>query len=85
MTEATSTLKAFRQVADTLNSRLGTITDGFARFSTQGLREVEALARDGRRSIGRIEEAISDFERNPQRIISGGAGEVRQYDGRARR
>ncbi|MET0940121.1 MAG: MlaD family protein [Mesorhizobium sp.] len=85
MTEATSTLKAFRQVADTLNSRLGTITDGFARFSTQGLREVEALARDGRRSIGRIEEAISDFERNPQRILSGGAGEVRQFDGRARR
>ncbi len=85
MTEATATLKSFRKVADTLNARLGTITDGFARFSNQGLREVEALARDGRRSIGRIEEAISDFERNPQRILSGGAGEVRQFDGRARR
>ena len=57
MTEATATLKSFRKVADTLNARLGTITDGFARFSNQGLREIEALARDGRRSIGRIEEA----------------------------
>jgi phospholipid/cholesterol/gamma-HCH transport system substrate-binding protein len=85
MTEATKTLKAFRQVADTLNARLGTITDGFARFSNQGLREVEALARDGRRSLNRIEETISDLGRNPQRILSGGAGEVRQYDGRARR
>ncbi len=79
--EASETLKSFKQVADTLNSRLGTITDGLARFSNQGLRDVEALVRDSRRSINRIEEAISDFERNPQRIISGGDGTVRQYSG----
>jgi phospholipid/cholesterol/gamma-HCH transport system substrate-binding protein len=85
MADASQTLKSFKQVADTLNSRLGTITDGFARFSNQGLREIEALARDSRRSINRIEEAVSDLERNPQRILSGGDGEVRQYDGRARR
>jgi phospholipid/cholesterol/gamma-HCH transport system substrate-binding protein len=40
---------------------------------------------DGRRSITRIEQAITDLERNPQRIITGGEGTVRQYDGRARR
>lgn len=85
MTEAGETLKAFRQVADTLNARMGTITDGLARFSGQGLRDVEALVRDARRSITRIEQAVSDFERNPQRIISGGAGTVREYDGRTRR
>jgi phospholipid/cholesterol/gamma-HCH transport system substrate-binding protein len=85
MTEATETLKAFRKVADTLNSQLGTITSNLARFSGQGLRNVEALVQDSRRSVNRIEQAISDLERNPQRIISGGAGEVRQFDGRARR
>lgn len=85
MADASATLKSFKQVADTLNARLGTITDGFARFSNQGLREIEALARDGRRSINRIEEAVTDLERNPQRLLSGGDGEVRQYDGRARR
>jgi len=85
MTEATETLKAFRKVADTLNSQLGTITSNLARFSGQGLRDVEALVQDSRRSVNRIEQAISDLERNPQRIISGGAGEVRQFDGRARR
>ena len=85
MVEATETLKAFREVADTLNARMGTITDGLARFSGQGLRDVEALVRDGRRSITRIEQAITDLERNPQRILSGGSGTVRQYDGRARR
>ncbi len=85
MAEASETLKAFRSVAETLNARVGGITDGLARFSGQGLREVEALVRDGRRSINRIERAITDLERNPQRILSGGEGEVRQYDGRARR
>lgn len=85
MADAGETLKAFRQVADTLNARMGVITDGLARFSGQGLREVEGLVRDTRRSITRIERAVSDLERNPQRIISGGAGEVREFDGRARR
>ena len=68
MADVRSTLKSFRQVADTLNAHLGTITEGFARFSGQGLREIESLARDSRRSINRIEEAVSDFERNPQRV-----------------
>ncbi len=85
MAEASETLKAFREVADTLNARMGTITDGLARFSGQGLRDVEALVRDSRRSITRIEQAITDLERNPQRIITGGAGAVREHDGRSRR
>ncbi|MEP9388282.1 MlaD family protein [Mesorhizobium sp. KR9-304] len=85
MADASETLKSFKQVADTLNSRLGTIMDGLGRFSGQGLRDVEALVRDSRRSINRIEQAVSDLERNPQRIITGGDGTVRQYDGRIRR
>ncbi|MEW9808050.1 MlaD family protein [Mesorhizobium marinum] len=85
MADASATLKAFREVAETLNSRLAGIMDGLGRFSGQGLRDVEALVQDSRRSINRIEQAISDLERNPQRLITGGDGTVRQYDGRARR
>ncbi|BCG94892.1 MlaD family protein [Mesorhizobium sp. 131-2-1] len=85
MADARDTLKSFKQVADTLNARLGTITDNLARFSGQGLQNVEALVQDSRRSINRIEEAVTDLSRNPQRILSGGEGEVRQYDGRVRR
>ncbi|WP_011580881.1 MULTISPECIES: MCE family protein [Chelativorans] len=83
--EASSTLRAFRQTADTLNARLGPITDGLTRFSGQGLRDVEALVGDARRAISRIESAVSDLEQNPQRIITGGDGTIRRYDGRARR
>ncbi len=52
--------------------------DGLGRFSGQGLRDVEALVQDSRRSVNRIEQAITDLERNPQRIITGGDGTVRQ-------
>ncbi|WP_292015618.1 MCE family protein, partial [Mesorhizobium sp.] len=76
MADARDTLKSFKQVADTLNARLGTITDNLARFSGQGLQNVEALVQDSRRSINRIEEAVTDLSRNPQRILSGGEGEV---------
>ncbi|MDW6026453.1 MlaD family protein [Mesorhizobium sp. BAC0120] len=85
VTQASETLKSFKQAADTLNSRLGTIMDGLSRFSNQGLQDATGLIRDARRSINRIEEAVTDFQRNPQRLISGGEGTVREFDGRARR
>ena len=83
--DASATLKSFRTAADTLNARLGGILDNLSRFSGGGLRDAEALIRDSRRSINRIEEAITSFERNPQRLITGGEGAVREYDGRVRR
>ena len=85
MADASATLKEFRKVAETLNSRLGTITDGLSRFSGQGLREVEALVGESRRAVSRIEQAITNIERNPQRLLTGGEGTIRQYDGRTRR
>lgn len=85
MADASATLASFKQVADQLNSRIGTITDGLARFTDQGLRNFEGLISDGRRAIGRIESSVTDLTRNPQRVITGGDGAVREYDGRARR
>ncbi len=83
--EASETLKSFRKVADTLGSRIGPITDGLARFSGKGLRDLEALIRDARRSINRIERSVTELGRNPQRIITGGEGNIPRYNGRRRR
>lgn len=85
MDQISETLAAYRQVAATVNGRIGGVMDGLARFTGQGLKDAQSLIQDSRRSINRIEEAITDLERNPQRIITGGDGEVRQYDGRTRR
>lgn len=83
--EARSTLIAFRKVADTLNARLGEITDGLAKFSGRGLNNVDALVQDTRRSVSRIEQSISELEKNPNRLIFGGQGSVPRTDGRNRR
>ena len=82
--DAQATLKSFRDVADTLNARVGPIADNLQRFSGSGLRNVEALVNDARRSIQRIERSITTIEQDPQRLIFGGET-VKQYDGRNRR
>jgi phospholipid/cholesterol/gamma-HCH transport system substrate-binding protein len=83
--EARATLVAFRKVADTLNSKLGTITANLEKFSGRGLGNVDALVQDTRRSINRIEQAISELEKDPQRLIFGGQGTVPRYNDRKRR
>ena len=79
-----ATLQSIQNTSDTLNARLGPITDNLQRFSGQGLRDVQALVTDSRRSVQRIEQAITDLERDPQRLIFGGQGNVPRYDGRTR-
>jgi phospholipid/cholesterol/gamma-HCH transport system substrate-binding protein len=82
--DAEETLQSFRDVANSLNARIGPIADNLQRFSGSGLREVEALVNDARRSIQRIEQSITSIERDPQRLLFGG-DTVKQYDGRNRR
>jgi phospholipid/cholesterol/gamma-HCH transport system substrate-binding protein len=85
MAETRKTLEAFREVAETLNTRVNSVSAGLERFSGQGLRDVQSLVNETRRSVGRIERAITDLERNPQRLIFGGDGDVKTYNGRTRR
>jgi phospholipid/cholesterol/gamma-HCH transport system substrate-binding protein len=85
MRQASDTLKSFKQVADTLNAKLGPITSGIAHFSDQGLRNVNDLVQEMRRAVTHIDEAVESLARNPQRILTGGdSGTVPRYDGRAR-
>jgi phospholipid/cholesterol/gamma-HCH transport system substrate-binding protein len=85
MAEARTTLRSFREAAETLNARINSVSSGLERFSDRGLRDVQALVNETRRSVARIEQAISDLEKNPQRLIFGGDGGVKTYDGRERR
>ena len=85
LVDAQRTLRSFREMADNLNSSITSISSNLERFSDQGLRDVQGLVNDTRRSVTRIEEAISGLERNPQRLIFGGQGDVKTYDGRQRR
>ncbi|WP_421849221.1 MlaD family protein [Oricola sp.] len=85
LVDAQQTLRSFREVAENLNNSITSISSNLERFSDQGLRDVQGLVNDTRRSVSRIETAISDLERNPQRLIFGGQGDVKTFDGRQRR
>lgn len=82
--QAREALDAYKKVADTLNAKIGPIADNLQNFSGSGLREVEALVSDTRRTMRSLESTISNFDRDPQRLIFGG-DEVKTYDGRTRR
>ncbi|QRM55670.1 MlaD family protein [Sinorhizobium sp. BG8] len=82
--EARETLQSFRNVADSLNGRIGPIADNLQRFTSTGLRDVQTLVSDTRRTVDNLDSTISDFNRNPQRLLFGGET-VKQFDGRTRR
>jgi phospholipid/cholesterol/gamma-HCH transport system substrate-binding protein len=84
MADARETLLSIKQAADTLNKNIGPIANGLTRFTGKGLREVEALVGDTRRTVRNLESAISNFDNNPQRLIFGG-DTVKTYGGRNRR
>ncbi|TCL73510.1 MlaD family protein [Rhizobium sp. BK251] len=82
--EARQTLESFKKVADNLNTRIGPIADNLQKFSGSGLGDVQSLVNDARRTVDNLNNAISNFDRNPQRLIFGG-DTVKQFDGRTRR
>jgi phospholipid/cholesterol/gamma-HCH transport system substrate-binding protein len=82
--EARSTLASFRRMADNLNAQISPLVENLRRFSGSGLRDVEALVGETRRTVQNLQNTISGFEKNPQRLLFGGET-VKQYDGRTRR
>ncbi len=83
--EAKKTLKTFQEVADKINAHIGPIASNLQRFSGSGLRDFDALVSEARRSITRIERTITNIGEQPNSLIFGTSGTVKQYDGRRRR
>lgn len=79
--EASDAAKSMRQLAEDLNARTKEIAVGFARFSSSGLREYEALAVDGRRAIADFDRVVRGFERNPNEVIFGAKPALPEYHG----
>lgn len=82
--QARVTLASFKAVADNLNTRIGPIADNLSKFSTTGLRDMQTLINSTRQTVENLNSTISNFDRNPQRLLFGGDN-VKQYDGRTRR
>ena len=82
--DARATLKSYKELADSLNKRIGPIADNLTQFTGSGLKNVEGLVGEMRQAMRNLDRAISRFDNNPQRLIFGGE-DVKEFDGRVRR
>ncbi|MDJ1158497.1 MlaD family protein [Chelatococcus sp. SYSU_G07232] len=80
--EIAEAARSIRTLADNLDKRTGEITAGITRFTGPGLRDYEALASDGRKTLGEINRALRSLERNPQQLIFGSKPSLPEYGGR---
>lgn len=82
MTDVAEAARSIRKLADNLDKRTAEITAGINRFTGPGLRDIEALANDGRRTLSDLNRTLRSVERNPQQFIFGGKPPIPEYNGR---
>jgi phospholipid/cholesterol/gamma-HCH transport system substrate-binding protein len=70
-----------RKLADDTDAKVKDIGGGLSRFVNSGLREYEALAVEGRRTVSDIDSAVRSFERNPNQLIFGSKPSLPEYHG----
>ncbi|PLX37282.1 MAG: hypothetical protein C0606_12385 [Hyphomicrobiales bacterium] len=83
ITEATEAARSIAKAASAFEKRADNIAAGLERFSTRGLRNVEAVVGQTQRTLSVIERAFSNLERDPSQIIFGGSS-TPQYRPRRR-
>lgn len=74
--------RSIRVLADNLDKRTAEITAGINRFTGPGLRDIESVAGDARRTLGDLSRAVQSLERNPQQFLFGGRAPLPEYNGR---
>jgi phospholipid/cholesterol/gamma-HCH transport system substrate-binding protein len=72
--EITSTAQAIREAAQNLDRRIAGVTGSLSRFTDSGLRDLQALLVEGRRTISNVDRVMRDVERNPQQFLFGRSG-----------
>jgi phospholipid/cholesterol/gamma-HCH transport system substrate-binding protein len=69
--EVADAAKSIHKLADDLDTRSKELFANLNHFSTSGLRQYEALAIDGRKTLAEIDQAVRSIEDNPQQFIFG--------------
>lgn len=79
--EVANAARSVRTLADNLDKRTAEITTGINRFTGPGLRDIENLAAEGRRTLGDFNRTLRNIERNPQQFLLGAKPSLPQYSG----
>lgn len=72
LNQATEAATSVRKLADNIDARTAELADQLKHFTGPGLRQFEALAVDGRRTLSDIDRTLRNFERNPRQFLFGG-------------
>jgi phospholipid/cholesterol/gamma-HCH transport system substrate-binding protein len=62
---------SIRRLADDLDKNTNDISAGLSQFSNSGLKEFQAFATDGRRTLAELNKAIKNIDQHPSRLIFG--------------
>jgi phospholipid/cholesterol/gamma-HCH transport system substrate-binding protein len=73
--------RAIKKAANDLDSRIKVISGNINRFAGSGLRQYEALAADGRKTLEQINQAVRSIENNPQQFLFGKSPQIPEYSG----
>ena len=68
--------KSIRKLADNLDTRTKELLANLNKFAGPGLRQYEALATDGRRTLDDISRAVRSLESNPSQLLWGAKPKV---------
>ena len=71
--EFQAAVKSFHTLSDNLDSRTAEIAAGVNKFTANGTKEVSALIADGRKTLADISRAFNNLDKNPSRLLFGGA------------
>jgi len=63
--------ESIRRLADDLDRNTNEISAGLAQFSNSGLKEFQAFATDGRKTLTELNKAIKNIDQHPTRLIFG--------------
>jgi phospholipid/cholesterol/gamma-HCH transport system substrate-binding protein len=62
---------SIRRLADNLDKRTEEISTGLTQFTNSGLKQFEAFAVDGRRTLAELQKVIKNIDQHPSRLIFG--------------
>ena len=80
--EIADAAKSIRKLADNLDVRTREMAVNINRFTGPGMRQYEALAAEGRKTIEDVGRTVRALEKNPQQLIFGGKPSIPEYSGR---
>jgi phospholipid/cholesterol/gamma-HCH transport system substrate-binding protein len=70
------------KLADNLDKRTASITDGINDLTATGTKQINAVSRDLQRTLGTIDRTVNNIDKNPSRLLFGGGGGGSQGGGR---